>query len=84
MKAAAVSRLGYVDFKTSCRSFGQTGGNLFLLSLRKANTYYDAMVSRGYEGELVFWEEEKPVKLWQVGILAMYAAGLVFLYFWVK
>lgn len=84
MKAAAVSRLGYVDFKTSCRSFGQTGGNLFLLSLRKANTYYDAMVSRGYEGELIFWEEEKPVKLWQAGILAIYAAGLIFLYLWVK
>ncbi len=84
MKIAAVSRLGYVDFKTSCRSFGQTGGNLFLLSLRKADTYYDAMVSRGYEGEFFFWEEEKPVKFWQAGILALYVLGLLFLYFLVK
>ncbi len=84
MKTAAMSRLGYVDFKTSCRSFGQTGGNLFLLSLRKADTYYDAMVSRGYEGEFLFWEEEKPVKFWQAGILAMYALGLLFLFFLVK
>lgn len=84
MKTAAVSRLGYVDFKTSCRSFGQTGGNLFLLSLRKADTYYDAMVSRGYEGEFLFWEEEKPVKFWQAGILAIYVLGLLFLYFLVK
>ena len=84
MKTAAESRLGYVDFKTSCRSFGQTGGNLFLLSLRKADTYYDAMVSRGYEGEFFFWEEKKPVKFWQAGILAMYALGLLFLYFLVK
>lgn len=84
MKTAAVSRLGYVDFKTSCRSFGQTGGNLFLLSLRKADIYYDAMVSRGYEGEFLFWQEEKPVKFWQAGILAIYALGLLFLYFLVK
>ena len=79
MKTAAVSRLGYVDFKTSCYSFGQTAGNLFILSLKKANTYYDAMVSRCYEGDLPFWEEEKPIKAWQIGILALYVAGLLLL-----
>lgn len=81
MKTAAVSRLGYVDFKTSCYSFGQTGGNLFILSLKKANTYYDAMVSRCYEGDLPFWEEEKQIKAWQIGLLAVYVAGLFLLYF---
>lgn len=77
MKTAAASRLGYVDFKASCYSFGQIGGNLFLVSLKKANTYYDAMVSRGYDGDLPFWEEEKPVKFWQFGALALYVCCLV-------
>ncbi len=80
MKTAAVSRLGYVDFKASCYSFGQIGGNLFLVSLKKANTYYDAMVSRGYEGDLPFWEEEKQVKLWQAGALVLYLCGLAGVY----
>lgn len=79
MKTAAASRLGYVDFKTSCYSFGQTGGNLFLISLKKANSCYDAMISRGYEGELPFWEEEKQLKLWQIGLLLVYEISLIML-----
>ncbi len=77
MRIAAASRLGDVDFKTSCCTFGQIGGNLLILALKKANTYYDAMVSRGYEGELLFWEEEKPIEFWQYLLLAGYFAVLV-------
>ncbi len=80
MKTAAMSRLGYTDFKTSCYSFGQTGGNLFLLSLKKANACYDAMISRCYEGELPFWEEEKQLKIWQVALLAAYEGSLIMLF----
>ncbi|MEY8390165.1 cobalt ECF transporter T component CbiQ [Lachnospiraceae bacterium] len=77
MKTAASSRLGHVDFKTSCATFGKIGGNLLILSMKKANTYYDAMVSRGYAGEFSLWEEEKPVKAWQVLALACYSSVLV-------
>lgn len=77
MKTAAISRLGDADFKTSCTTFGQIGGNLLILSLKKANTYYDAMVSRGYEGEFPFWEEQKSVKVWQFLILGLYIAVLL-------
>lgn len=66
MKQAAESRLGYCDFKTSCRSFGSTAANLFVVSLKKANTYYDALTARCYDGELLFLEEEKKVKGWQL------------------
>lgn len=79
MKTAAVSRLGDVDFKTSCTVFGQMGGNLLVLSLKKANIYYDAMVSRGYEGEFPFWEEEKPLAVWQIPALIFYLSVLVLL-----
>lgn len=65
MRDAAESRLGYRDFYTACRSFGSTAGNLFVVSLKKAGTYYDAMTARCYDGELKFLEEDKPVKGWQ-------------------
>lgn len=72
MKQAAESRLGYCDFKTSCRSFGSTAGNLFVVSLKKAGTYYDALTARCYDGELLFLEEEKRVKGWQLWAAAGY------------
>lgn len=79
MKQAAESRLGYCDFKTSCRSFGSTAGNLFVVSLKKANTYYDALTARCYDGELLFLEEEKRVKGWQLWA----AAGYFMVLLWV-
>ncbi|MGM9613649.1 MAG: cobalt ECF transporter T component CbiQ [Butyricicoccus sp.] len=60
MREAAESRLGYRDFRTSCKSFGGTVGNMLVLSMRKAGTYYDAMLSRCYQGEMQFLEPEKP------------------------
>lgn len=76
MKEAAESRLGYCDFWTACRSFGSTAGNLFVVSLKKAGTYYDAMTARCYDGELKFLEEDKPVKNWQKVIFVCYFLAL--------
>lgn len=76
MSQAAESRLGYCGFKTSCRTFGHTMGSLLLVSMRKASRGYDAMISRGYDGELLFLEEEKPVRWQQVLMFAVYAASL--------
>lgn len=58
MRISAESRLGFCDFRTSCYSFGQIASNLFIVSLKKANAYYDAMEARCYDGEFVFLEEE--------------------------
>ncbi|WP_124065745.1 cobalt ECF transporter T component CbiQ [Clostridium sp. E02] len=81
MKQAAASRMGYCDFKTSCQSFGRIAGNLFLVSLKKSNTYYDALEARCYEGELLFLEEEKPVKSKQVGAVVCYFTLLLVVFF---
>ena len=62
MKNAADSRLGNCDFKTSCSTFGSIGANLLVISMRKANAYYDAMESRCYDGDFLFYEEEKTVE----------------------
>ena len=63
MKNSAKSRLGYIDFKTSCYSFGSTASNLLVMSLKKANAYYDAMEARCYDGEMLFLEEKRDVKI---------------------
>ena len=57
---------------------------MLIVSLKKANTYYDAMESRGYEGEMPFWEQEKPVRMWQILALAAYTMALAALWFWRK
>ena len=62
MHIAAESRLGFCDFRTSCNSFGKIACNLFLVALKKAHTYYDAMEARCYDGTFAFLEEEKPLK----------------------
>ena len=80
MKQAAESRLGYHNFLTSCRSFGGIGANLFIVSLKKAGTYYDAMIARCYQGELVFLEENKPVKAKEAVVAAGYIAVLLLLW----
>ena len=50
MQISAEARLGFCDFRTSCYSFGQIAANLFIVALKKANAYYDAMEARCYHG----------------------------------
>lgn len=80
MKYSVQSRLGYCDFKTACFSFGQIAANLLLVSLKKANTYYDAMLSRCYQGELCFLEEKKQIKSIQILGLIFYWIFLMVLW----
>lgn len=62
MKNSAISRLGYCDYPTSLKSFGMIAANLLTVSLKKGNAYYQALEARCYDGELRFWEEEKPLQ----------------------
>lgn len=80
MKNSARSRLGYVDLKTSFYSFGSTASNLLVVSLKKANAYYDAMESRCYNGQLLFLEEEKKVESKQIAAAIVYALILMGIY----
>lgn len=63
MWTAAQSRLGCRDFRTGCRTFGASLGNLLVISLKRSRECYDAMEARCYEGELVFAEEEREFKI---------------------
>ncbi len=72
MHDSAESRLGYVDYRTSVKSFTGTASNLLVVSLKKANAYYDALVSRGYDGELRFLEREKKMDREQTVLAVAY------------
>ena len=71
MHIAAESRVGFCNRKRGWYSFCQILGNLLVLSLRKANKYYDALLARGYQGTLVFLQIERPAtkkqKLFWIG-----------------
>jgi cobalt/nickel transport system permease protein len=62
MKRSADARQGFCDFKTSWKTFGSIASNILILSMKKANAYYDSMEARCYDGELLFLEEEKKMQ----------------------
>lgn len=80
MHDSAESRLGYKDYKTSLKSFAGTASNLLVVSLKKANAYYDALESRGYTGELLFLEKDKPFdrKQMTIGIVILLCIAILF------
>lgn len=80
MKNSAESRQGYCDFKTSCYTFGSIASNMLVVSLKKANAYYDAMEARCYDGELIFLEEDKKVEKKQIVAAASFIIFLILLW----
>ncbi|KZL92025.1 cobalt ECF transporter T component CbiQ [Clostridium magnum] len=80
MKNSAESRQGYCDFKTSCYTFGSIASNMLVVSLKKANSYYDAMEARCYDGDLIFWEEDKKIEKIQIVTAAAFIIFLILLW----
>lgn len=84
MKNSAESRQGYCDFRTSCYTFGNIGSNMLVTSLKKASSYYDAMEARCYDGELIFYEEDKKVETIQIVTAVVFIIFLVLLWGFTK
>ncbi|WP_315306821.1 cobalt ECF transporter T component CbiQ [Pseudoramibacter alactolyticus] len=61
MRNSAESRLGYTNFRKALYSFGSTASNLFVVSMKRGNQFFDAMEARCYDGDLRFLEAKKPV-----------------------
>lgn len=80
MKNSAKARQGYCDFRTSCYTFGSIASNMLIISLKKANAYYDAMEARCYDGDLVFLEEDKKVEIIQIIIATVFIIFLILLW----
>lgn len=74
-KDAAISRMGYHNYSASLRSFSYGLANLFIISIKRAGTCYDAMESRGYDGELNMLTKVYPVKKKQIVMMILYGVG---------
>ncbi len=81
MQTAAGSRLGYRGFMQSLRTFAAIAGNLFFISLKKADAYYDALIARGYDGRLEFLSEDRPVSAVWASVTALYFVVLCMVIF---
>ena len=79
MKNSAKSRQGYCDFKTRCYTFGSIASNMLVISLKRANAYYNAMEARCYDGDLIFLEEDKKAGVLQIITAAVFVAFLILL-----
>jgi cobalt/nickel transport system permease protein len=84
MQSASKARLGDKNFATACRSFSSIACNLFIVSMQKANRYYDALVSRGYDGGLIFMTRKSKVNIWQIALLCVYVFVIVILKFFCR
>jgi cobalt/nickel transport system permease protein len=80
MRNSAEARRGYCDFRTSCYTFGGIAGNMLLISLKKANSYFDAMEARCYDGDLLFLEEDKQVTTSQIAAAGAFIIFLILLW----
>lgn len=72
LQTAAKARLGNRNLFISCKTFAGVAGNLFILSLKKAGAYYDALLARGYDGRLEFLTEESPIAKGQIAFIIIH------------
>lgn len=81
MRLAANSRLGYSNYRTSLRTFGLIASNLLIVSIKRANAYYDALESRLYTGKLRYLNEEKPIEPLHLIFMVLTVVYLLFVCF---
>lgn len=72
LQTAAKARLGNRNLFISCKTFAGVAGNLFILSLKKAGAYYDALLARGYNGRLEFLTDKSPIAKGQIAFIIIY------------
>lgn len=84
MRKSIESRLGFRDYRTSLLSFGKIISNILIVSLRKSNSFYDAMESRCYNGEVKFFIREKKIDKKVIIGMGLSIVYLIVLYIFTK
>ncbi len=84
MRKSIESRLGFRDYRTSLLSFGKIISNILIVSLRKSNSFYDAMESRCYRGEIRFFIKEKRINKKVIIGMGLSIIYLIVLYIFIK
>ena len=78
--SAQKNRLGYADVKKGLHSFGVLTGSLVLRGFEQSQKTADAMLQRGYTGDMPLIKEEslKTVEI-TVAVLIVIAGGAVWM-----
>ena len=84
MRKSIESRLGFRYYRTSLLSFGKIISNILIVSLRKSNSFYDSMESRGYKGEIRFFIKEKGINKKVIIGMGLSIIYLIVLYIFTK
>ena len=84
MRKSIESRLGFRDYRISLLSFGKIISNILIISLRKSNSFYDAMESRCYRGEIRFFIREKKIDKKVIIGIGLSIIYLIVLYIFTK
>lgn len=84
MLAAQKARLGGSGFRASFRSFSVLASSLFVGAFQKSEQIYNAMESRGYDGDFAFTGELTPMTREQKIIFMLYIPALIAAVVYVK
>ncbi|MCL7414963.1 MAG: cobalt ECF transporter T component CbiQ [ANME-2 cluster archaeon] len=81
IKFAQTVRLGYKDLLSSLRSTAMLAGTLFIRSWDQADKLYLAMNSRCYDGKLVMFSPNNPIKAPELLISSLFVLSIIALSF---
>ncbi len=84
METAAKSRLAEHNQWNFVKTMIQYSSNLLFLSFRKSSSYFDAMESRCYDGEIRFLENKRKIHLKDIAFVAIYVLLIGCLWFIIK
>ena len=77
------SRLGTIDFKTSCKSAGTLMSTLLVRAFKKSSFLYDAMESRCYDGSIHVLQETYPVNKLHILYFIVFELALICFYIFI-
>lgn len=81
---AQASRQGYGTFTQSYKSLGLLIASVFTKAYKKSDDVYEALLSRGYEGELKVLHEDYKSNNWIYPLAIFYNLFLIFLKFYME
>jgi cobalt/nickel transport system permease protein len=84
IKFAQTVRLGYGDFKKSCRSLGMLTSTLFIRAWEQGEKLFISMNSRCYDGKLTLLEAKKPIKAPEILLTSLYFLSTLTLFYLTK
>jgi cobalt/nickel transport system permease protein len=77
IRTAQEARLGYSSWRRAWRSAGELAGNILIKTIVQARHNHQALLARGYAGELRFLGPKRTCSLWH--LLGAGTLGLLFL-----